>query len=947
MLIKIERMNKMKNQNYQEIYKRTAEECLIEGIDKYVVQTYRNDIISKAFPSVNDLIIAKIVLTWRDKALNYKIRDYQASPYKIVTRMKVQNKVGANSKYRILYLPNESVYKIQIPNNKKEFLSLDEIMSFMEKYRRLEKEVLAVYSNNIVFSIDNSVEKKRGDDFLGMFYDKNTYQSAAYASVLIKNRIVIDTGNKPTILVDMNKWNKKTEQIRINTKDAKNKELNKFQKDVARYIGKSTEQITESDIKNFICDKMSFQKYEFLKKAADQFETFKNVEKRCSYYTDIFCDKNGNFCSKDAYEVIKLLGSIRQQSFHENDQSTWLFELDEKLTDFQKATLDRLTNSKIETVNREFVDINYENFNILFKAYPNESQSDIVRDYYNFSIKKAQKNLGFSITALREAMLENQNLLLPIKDKSYDSIRHKLYGLFDFVIYKYYIQNPEKIDSLVDSLRKAAVSTDNDEKLNIYIKEADKVWNEIGDCFVNKIVPGIDNIKSSGNKKKKSVPVNLNSSLESTFIKTTDISYFAKALYIVASFLDGKEINMLLDSIINELDNIASFNDVLKTLNMPLEYQNRYSFFENAKQEADNVRIIKSIAKMNKTKIAVKNSNDKIKLQRYIDAGKVLGENNEKKIVNSFNLEDKKADHTFRNFIINNVINSNRFIYIMRFVKPQDTRKIMQSRAAVEFALKDIPESQIVRYCKSVDIDFDNENPDYTEMKSRLTNMLLQVNFDKFSGVSNSPRAAVKKEQLKAVLGLYLTVAYLIVKSIVRINMSYTIAFSVFERDCVILNTKFGEKVFGIKKGKNKTDNIIGVTNYFMQQPKFNKRVKHLVEMNKNICNDATYRNYRNMVMHLNIVSVFPIYLKDFEHINSYFDLYQYVLFKKLYEVNGTKKPKDKFLTDEALKKYDLVMKYKTANKDFTYALNSLFAYNPARYINLSCKKKFEKSYGK
>lgn len=130
----------MEQEKLQDIFNTVVQKCLEEGVDKYVVKTYRGDILSKTFPSCNDLVIAKIVLTWKDKKLSYKIRDYSSSPYKAVEKIKVANSVGTNSKYKILYFPTEKIYKISKPENKKTFYSLEKARDFISKNRKLPKE---------------------------------------------------------------------------------------------------------------------------------------------------------------------------------------------------------------------------------------------------------------------------------------------------------------------------------------------------------------------------------------------------------------------------------------------------------------------------------------------------------------------------------------------------------------------------------------------------------------------------------------------------------------------------------------------------------------------------------------------------------------------------------------------------------------------------------------
>lgn len=58
-------------------------------------------------------------------------------------------------------------------------------------------------------------------------------------------------------------------------------------------------------------------------------------------------------------------------------------------------------------------------------------------------------------------------------------------------------------------------------------------------------------------------------------------------------------------------------------------------------------------------------------------------------------------------------------------------------------------------------------------MRSVIADKLMHINYDTFSNVSNDSKKNAEKEQMKALGGLYLTVLYLIVKTLVRINVNY------------------------------------------------------------------------------------------------------------------------------------------------------------------------------
>ena len=58
-------------------------QCLYDGLDRYIVLSYKDDIMLKDAPSQYDVVLAKIVLTYRDKQLKAKVVEHE-DPYQIV-----------------------------------------------------------------------------------------------------------------------------------------------------------------------------------------------------------------------------------------------------------------------------------------------------------------------------------------------------------------------------------------------------------------------------------------------------------------------------------------------------------------------------------------------------------------------------------------------------------------------------------------------------------------------------------------------------------------------------------------------------------------------------------------------------------------------------------------------------------------------------------------------
>ena len=148
---------------------------------------------------------------------------------------------------------------------------------------------------------------------------------------------------------------------------------------------------------------------------------------------------------------------------------------------------------------------------------------------------------------------------------------------------------------------------------------------------------------------------------------------------------DGKEINDLLTTLINKFDVIVNLVKTAKEIGIPVEFDKKYTFFNynlinNEKKDissyVDELNTVKNIARMKKPSANAKET-------MYRDALYILGipsdmseEKLGDKIADMLDKSDKNKRHDFRNFIANNVINSSRFIYIIKYCDPKSARKI-------------------------------------------------------------------------------------------------------------------------------------------------------------------------------------------------------------------------------------------------------------------------------
>lgn len=108
--------------------------CLEEGVDKFIVITQKGEKQCKEYNKVskNDTIFYKIILTWKDKKLDYKLKKFE-QPYKIAQRLKLKLD-NERAVYLALYLVESKEYTFNKIDNKIRFKSLNDLTKYYNSY---------------------------------------------------------------------------------------------------------------------------------------------------------------------------------------------------------------------------------------------------------------------------------------------------------------------------------------------------------------------------------------------------------------------------------------------------------------------------------------------------------------------------------------------------------------------------------------------------------------------------------------------------------------------------------------------------------------------------------------------------------------------------------------------------------------------------------------------
>lgn len=642
---------------------------------------------------------------------------------------------------------------------------------------------------------------------------------------------------------------------------------------------------------------------------------------------------------KRVYHMLAIVGQIRQCVFHDKSGAKRfdLYSFINNIYPEYRDTLDYLVEERLKSINKDFIEGNKVNISLLIDMMKGYEADDIIRLYYDFIVLKSQKNLGFSIKKLREKMLDEYGFRF--KDKQYDSVRSKMYKIMDFLLFCNYYRNDVVAGEAL--VRKLRFSMTDDEKEGIYADEAEKLWGKFRNDFENIA----DHMNGDVIKELGKADMDFDEKiLDSEKKNASDLLYFSKMIYMLTYFLDGKEINDLLTTLISKFDNIKEFLKIMKSsaVNVECELTAGYKLFNDSQRITNELFIVKNIASMRKPAASAK-------LTMFRDALTILGIDDnitDDRISEILKLKEKgKGIHGLRNFITNNVIESSRFVYLIKYANAQKIREVAKNEKVVMFVLGGIPDTQIERYYKSC-VEFPDMNSSLEAKRSELARMIKNISFDDFKNVKQQAkgRENVAKERAKAVIGLYLTVMYLLVKNLVNVNARHVIAIHCLERDFGLYKEIIPE--LASKNLKNDyrilsqtlcelCDNSDESPNLFLKK---NERLRKCVEVDINNADSSMTRKYRNCIAHLTVVRELNKYIKDIRTVDSYFSIYHYVMQRCI------TKREDDTKQEEKIKYEDDLLKNHGYTKDFVKALNSPFGYNIPRFKNLSIEQLFDRN---
>lgn len=538
--------------------------------------------------------------------------------------------------------------------------------------------------------------------------------------------------------------------------------------------------------------------------------------------------------------VLRVLCGLRQISAHfrseKKGESLWASDLGvEKYFKNEMSVVDANYKARAKKIDDNFMATSRANLVLLFRilnAETKEEKEKIAVDYYKFAIRKEGKNLGVNLKKARERLLDKR--YPDAKNKQFDSYRGKLYTLTDFIIYRMATEDGAFLEESVQKLRS---TPSEEEKEKVYDVLAETIWNATKDDVKKVFDIRQQDIKNAAAQSLDGV------NLGSVTVEKEKEFPVVKLLAFLCNFLDGKEINELLSTFVNRLENVQALIDLAKNLGEKVNFSKNYAVFNDcgsgaAGRIAERLRLLASIGKMDAGLDSLKPLFIRFAIQ-ILGGARISDEDVDAYIKENILVRkddpEKKRSNTFRNFITNNVIKSRRFVYLVRYTKADAVRAVMKNGKIVRYVLARIPETQVDSYYKSVvdSSDAGNGKPIKEKIKA-LAEKLGEFSFDLIAenrdGIIDNAKLDEEKknveiERLKAVTGLYLTVAFIAIKNLVKANARYYIAYSAFERDSELLKEKLGEEEFyklciefKNKKGETGYNNAFALLKYYIDR---------------------------------------------------------------------------------------------------------------------------------
>ena len=600
------------------------------------------------------------------------------------------------------------------------------------------------------------------------------------------------------------------------------------------------------------------------------------------------------------FEYLKGIASIRNDVAHSKiDQAYDLSKIAAELSNY------------IMVKGKDFVYQNQLNIYLINQLYADNNVKDELKKYYLYILNEPDKNIGLSLPKI----ITWSKSLFPPTIKNEEKLK-KYHNILRYHLYNYLTKNHELRDKYLILLQEAKA----EEKDLLY----QKLTQEIGPMpfqEVNDICAPIDfkkNYRKLNNLDDQKI-------MQEILDIKYDWHHFSLQIYALAKFLTLKETNTLISTLIKKLQSMADLKKAGEIMGLDMaNYLKNEDFFIPFN---DLDQVIRELRIINSTRRFTSWKNQKIENSFVLEGLKLFKNAYSDEELQAFLAEkssltiyqSKRIKNPFKNFIRNNICKAKDFDYIIRYMDAKKVSELLYHKPdLVAFLFSQINPLLIEKYLAyGVTVESISE----LTLESLAQN-IRQGNMDYSLNVK-----------------LYLKCLGTLIKNMVRINSSYFIAFSFYERDYKFIDPKYNpeKRIYDAKynldllsftKQKLKADTTAKAVNNFNLLPKSNNMKNNILVL------------YRNLIEHLEINNIicatkFP---PNFKYRN-FFKIYHYCLQKELLTLSTYN---DNEFVKECLND---INKYGTYSKKLLYALNAIFLYNSARYKDISAEKIFMKKY--
>ncbi|MBP1552723.1 MAG: type VI-D CRISPR-associated RNA-guided ribonuclease Cas13d, partial [Oscillospiraceae bacterium] len=662
-------------------------------------------------------------------------------------------------------------------------------------------------------------------------------------------------------------------QIAYNILDVE-KILTEYINDIVYAMNNAADISPDRDLVGYLGHLFNYQKYWSKPKSAKNkpnFDKFVNSPRLINYgeaFYTVGRDGPQRKSEREIFYMLSFVGYARQFIAHEYEKHISIYDpakaADKEVADF----LDKLFADKIDEVNSDFLKLNAKNIAIICDIFPNENRNTLIKEFYQFSVLKAHKNMGFSIKTLRETLLAlEQAQQLRSYIMQHQDFRRQVNTQLDFMIYKRY-KDSSRAKSFADALRATAQKED---KPALYIAEASKLYAETAKFITTGIFAALDSKQA---QKLENFPALPPEAIKDVCIGSQAYD-FVKLIYLFTLLLDGKEINNLLTGLISKFDNINSlcriYTEITGLVNLEdrhVKFEKDYSIFKDCGRVVAQLQMLNGFARMQKrpdsqNNAKAKKAKDPFAKTDFGDAVMVLG----------VSPQDKKAaidklTPGMKNYISNNVLNSSRFRYLVRYADVKNVSILAKSKVLTEFVLADIPDNQIERYTESCG---GNSSLSVKEKRQFLAQKIAELSIDNMyveMDKKATEQQKLQRENNKNILGLYLTVLYLVCKNLVNVNARYLMAFHCLARDSYLLGKPYN---------KDSVYDYTVLTADYIRHSK-NAHMAQCLATDAEKSNNRLIHQFRNSAAHLGAVRKAHLYIGDIKQIDSYYALYHYIM---------------------------------------------------------------------